>query len=410
MDAPLVALTSALKQSGLGRMMEHFARLFPDSHLKDIDFEQIGPGREVVISGRRVVNFGSDSFLGLDRDPRLHEALKRGIDQWGAHSGASRAFASVQANREAEAKIAKWLGTEDCVIYPSVTLANLGAIPGLIDKRDVIAVDEFAHNSIHDGVRLARGSGVRTLVFAHDDVGDLEKKLAAAEPYRFALVCVDGVYSMSGTLPPLQQLAQVCRTQKGILYVDDAHGTGVIGPQGIGVVREVLGTYDNTLVIGSLSKAYSCLGGFIGCPAGLKQQLKVRSNTYVFGGPIAPCYCEGIKFVVDVLSSPEYESLKKRLNDNLERFVSGAKSLGFEVVGGLTPIVTMPIGDEDATLLAGKYLFDRGFYVQSVIFPAVPFRAGVLRVQINANHETEQINGLLTTLSELKNIAHSMAA
>jgi 7-keto-8-aminopelargonate synthetase-like enzyme len=410
MDVPLVALMSALKQSGLGRMLEHFARQFPDAHLKDVDFESIGPGREVVIDGRRVVNFGCDSFLGLDRDPRLLEVLKRGIERWGAHSGASRAFASVAANREAEAKIARWLGTEDCVIYPSVSLANIGAIPGLVDKRDVIAVDEFAHNSIHDGVRLARGNGVRTLVFAHDDVNDLEKKLTAAQPYRFALVCVDGVYSMSGTVPPLSELAAACRRRNGILYVDDAHGTGVVGPRGIGVVRDTLGNYENTLVVGSLSKAFSCLGGFIGCPAGLKQQLQARSNTYVFGGPIAPCYCDGINWVVDLLSSPEYDQLRQRLRTNLHLFVQGAKTTGFEVVGGLTPIVTLPIGDEELTLLAGKYLFDRGFYVQSVTFPAVPFRAGVLRVQINANHESEQITGLLGALAELQDLSSSMAA
>lgn len=410
MDAPLDALTSALSKSGLGRVMDHYARLFPDSHLKDVDFEQFGPGREVVIRGSSVINFGSDSFLGLDRDPRLHEALKRGIDRWGSHSGSSRAFVGVKANHEAEAKLAQWLGTEACVIYPSVSLANIGAIPGLVDKRDIIAIDEFGHNSMQDGVRMARGQGVRTCTFAHDDVEDLENKLAAAAPYRFALVCVDGVYSMSGTFPPLKELADVCRRRNGILYVDDAHGTGVIGPNGIGVVRGALGSYDNTLVVGSLSKAFSCLGGFIGCPAKLKDQIRVRSNTYVFGGPIAPCYCEGINLVVDILTSPEYAQIIGRLRKNLDQFLAGACRIGFEVVGGLTPIVTLPIGDEDLTLFAGKFLFDRGFFVQSVIFPAVPYHAGVLRVQINANHEAAQIDGLLAALKALKAIEVSAAA
>lgn len=403
MDGPLESFVNSLNQSGIGRVLDQFARMFPDSHLKELEFEFIGPGREVVIHGRRVINFGSDSFLGLDRDPRVQDALKRGIDEWGSHSGASRAFASVRTNTKVENRLAQWMGCEDCLIYPSVTLANLGAIPGLVGKHDLIAVDEFAHNSIHDGVRLARGSGIRTVTFPHDNVGALDCILAQTK-FRFALVCVDGIYSMSGTKPPLVELDQVCRRRNAILYVDDAHGTGVIGPQGIGTVRETLGNYDNVLVAGSLSKAFSCMGAFIGCPSALKLQLKIRSNTYIFGGPVAPCYFEAITTVLDILQSREYAQLISNLHQNLTRFCDGAISQGFDVCGGHAPIVTLPIGDEELTLTLGKLLFDQGYYVQSVIFPAVPYRAGVLRIQINANHEPAQIDGLVAALGNAKTI------
>lgn len=405
MSLPVNSLAQSLRASGIGRMLEHFASAFPRDHLKDLVIDEVGLGRIVTVNGRSVVNFGCDSFLGLDQDVRVREALRAGIDRWGSHSGASRAFASVAANTDAEEKLAEWLGVEAAVIFPSVTLVNMGVIPGLVGKRDCLVADEYAHNSIQEGVRLARGAGVRTATFAHDDVKDLERILEKAEPYDHALVCVDGVYSMSGMLPPLEALADVCRRLRAVLYVDDAHGTGVVGPRGIGVVKQSLGGYENTLVVGSLSKAFSCLGGFIGCPASLKRQIKIRSNTYIFGGPVAPCYLEAIKVVVDILSSPEYDDLVGRLRNHVEAFCRGARDLGYEIMGGAAPIVSLFIGDEADTLRAGRFLFDQGYYVQSVIFPAVPYHAGVLRVQLNANHKSQEVEGLLSALTALRDAA-----
>src|SRR5262249_55833409 len=130
--APMDLLVRALRQSGLVRFLEHYAEMFPTGHLKDLVVDEIGPDRWIRVSGRKVVNFGSDSFLGLDQDARVQEAVIRGVHRWGTHNGASRAFSSVRANTEAEERLATWLGTEACLIYPSVTLANMGAIPGLV--------------------------------------------------------------------------------------------------------------------------------------------------------------------------------------------------------------------------------------------------------------------------------------
>ena len=167
-------------------------------------------------------------------------------------------------------------------------LANLGAIPGLVGKPDLLVVDEHAHNSIQEGAKIARANGVPLVSFSHCDPDDLERALTAAGSYRVAVVAIDGVYSMSGALPPLAELNNVCLDHNAVLYVDDAHGTGVLGPHGRGTVLEALGSYDNVLVVGSLSKAFSCAGGFIGCSAEMKQLLKMRSNTYIFGGPVPP--------------------------------------------------------------------------------------------------------------------------
>jgi 7-keto-8-aminopelargonate synthetase-like enzyme len=395
-------LASALRQNGLIRFIEHFAELFPTTHMKDMIVDRMGPNRIIEVAGRKVVNFGSDSFLGLDQDARVHDALRRGIRRWGSHNGASRAFSSVRANIEAEDKLAAWLGTEATLIYPSVTLANVGAIPGLVGRQDVLVVDEQAHNSIQEGAKLARANCTRVFFFSHCNPQALMKVLDEAGDYRCAVVAIDGVYSMSGELPPLAELNRVCLQRRAVLYVDDAHGTGVMGSKGRGTVLDALGNYDNTLVVGSLSKGFSCMGGFIGCTKEFKLLLKMRSNTYIFGGPVAPCYLEAICTVCDILDSPEYELLSARLRRNVGQLSRGLIGMGLVVLGGQTPILSVLIGDEEDTLNAGNYLFEQGFYVQSVTFPAVPYHAGVLRIQVNSNHLSDSINGLLDAMKSLK--------
>jgi glycine C-acetyltransferase len=401
---PMKKLAQAMRQNGLIRFIEHFAELFPTSHLKDLVVDEIGPGREVLVNNRRVVNFGSDSFLGLDQDARVQEAVRRGVTRWGTHNGASRAFASVRANEEAEIKIARWLGTPAALIYPSVTLANMGAIPGLVGRQDLLVVDEQGHNSIQEGAKIAKANGARLAFFSHCNACDLERVLQGNEPYRVAVVAIDGVYSMSGELPPLADLDRVARAHNAVLYVDDAHGTGVLGTQGRGTVLDALGTYENTFVIGSLSKAFSCAGGFIGCTEDFKKLLKMRSNTYIFGGPVVPAFLEGVCTVRDILMSGEYDLLRARLQRNLNQLATGLRNMNLAVLGGKTPIISVLVGDEADTLNAGMFLFERGYYVQSVGFPAVPYHAGILRIQVNANHESESIAGLLRAFAELRNV------
>jgi 7-keto-8-aminopelargonate synthetase-like enzyme len=396
-------LVKALRQSGLVRFLEHYAEMFPTGHLKDLVVDEIGPDRWIRVCGRKVVNFGSDSFLGLDQDARVQEAVIRGVHRWGTHNGASRAFSSVRANTEAEERLAAWLGTEACLIYPSVTLANMGAIPGLVGRQDLIVVDEHAHNSIQEGTKIAKANGVPVATFSHCNPKALEQVLKGAT-YRIALIAIDGVYSMTGALPPLVELNEVAKARNAVLYVDDAHGTGIMGRNGRGTVLDALGNYDNALVVGSLSKGFSCAGGFIGCSRDMQRLLKIRSNTYIFGGPVPPAYLEAICTVCDILASPEYDLLIGRLQRNLKRLTAGAQRLGLAVMGGETPIISVLVGDEAATLNAGNFLFENGYYVQSVTFPAVPYHAGVLRIQVNANHPTEAIDGLLNKLEALKKV------
>jgi 7-keto-8-aminopelargonate synthetase-like enzyme len=400
---PMDKLATAMRQHGLIRFFAHFAEHFAGSHLKDLTVDLLGPNREMTVNGHQVINFGSDSFLGLDQDRRVQDAIRRGLDRWGAHNGSSRAFSSVRSNIEAEEKLANWLGTEEVLIFPSVTLTNMGAIPGLVGRQDLLVVDEHAHNSIQEGTKIAQANGVRLVSFSHSDPTDLQRVLGNSS-YRLALVAIDGVYSMTGGLPPLADLNEVALANNAILYIDDAHGTGVLGTKGRGTVLDALGNYDNTFVVGSLSKAFSCFGGFVGCPEPFKYLLKMRSNTYIFGGPVPPPYLDAICVVCDILSSPEYELIRARLDNNLQRLARGTQELGLAVLGGQTPIISILVGDEEATLTAGHFLFEHGYYVQSVTFPAVPYHAGVLRIQANANHLPGAIGGLLGTLGELKEV------
>lgn len=401
-SSPMQRLVGTMRRSSIIRFIEHFAERFPGMHLKDLVVEEMGRHRQIVVGNQVVVNFGSDSFLGLDQDSRVKEAIRRGLEKWGTHNGASRAFASVRANVEAEEKLARWLGTEATLIYPSVTLANVGALPGLVGKQDLLVVDEQAHNSIQEGARLAKANGTRVVTFSHCDPRALEQALAHAGTYRVAVVAIDGVYSMSGELPPLADLNRVCLARNAVLYVDDAHGTGVIGKQGRGTVLDALGSYDNTLVVGSLSKGFSCAGGFIGCTREMQTLLKMRSNSYIFGGPVVPAYLEAVCTVCDILMSDEFEKLLGKLRVNLERLREGLTRLGLILYGGSTPILSVLVGGEEETLQAGRFLFDQGYYVQSVTFPAVPYHAGVLRIQVNANHTLEAIDGLLEAMARLQ--------
>src|ERR1700722_3394654 len=215
MSAPLDNLIESLSETGMTRFFRRMFDEFPDLLMKDMTVEAVRPDRMIRIRGKWVRNFGSDSFLGLDQDPRLKEAIERRVREGGTHNGTSRAFSSIAPNIEVEEKIAAWQGTEAALLYPSVTLANMGALPGLVTRHDVVVADQFAHNSIEEGTRLAKARGVRTAKFRHNRVDELYRTLRELRPFRHALVAVDGVYSMSGELPPLAEFQKVAREYDG---------------------------------------------------------------------------------------------------------------------------------------------------------------------------------------------------
>lgn len=398
---PIEQLKERLAEDRITRLALLFLDKYEGVHLKDQRIDWMDAHRRARMNGCEVYNFGSDSFLGLDQDPRVQKAIIQATEEWGTHNGASRAFSSVALCEEAERRLARWLDVPDTLIFPSVTLANTGLLPALAGKGDLLVVDRQSHDSVQQASLIAAGNGA-TLRELKTCSGEALREILAEEDYEGCVVAVDGVYSMTGGIPPLKELDEVTREFGGILYVDDAHGTAMIGPQGRGAADLALGSLDGVLMVGSLSKAFSCLGAFVTCDARLKRLLKIRSSTFIFGGPVPPPYLAGICAVCDIIESPEYEEILGRLKSLIRRLTDGIKKIGLSYSGGESAIVSVVVSDIDQTLLAGKWMFDRGFYVQSATYPAVPINRGLLRIQVNANHTVESIDGLLAALADLK--------
>ena len=387
-DSPMRLLAGALRQNGLVRFIDHFNKLFPDSrnHLKDLVVDRMGPDRIMEVEGRTVVNFGSDSFLGLDQDPRVQEAIRRGVETWGAHNGASRAFSSVRANADAEDKLAAWLGTEATLIYPSVTLANMGAIPGLVGRQDLLVVDEQAHNSIQEGAKIAKANGVRVVTFSHCDPAGLQESAGRGRRlsrgrrgHRRRLqhdrrTAAAGGAERSRPGPPGRAVRGRRPRHRRHRPAGPRHRAGRPGQ-----LRQHAG--DRLAVQGLLLPAASSA-------ARTNSSACSRCAPTPTSSAAPSCRPTWKRSAWSATSWRPASTtlLRARLDRNLGHLTNGLKALGLVVSGGVTPIISVLVGDEEDTLNAGQFLFEKGYYVQSVTFPAVPYHAGVLRIQVNANH------------------------
>jgi glycine C-acetyltransferase len=409
---PLHRIKARLHRDKFVRMCQGYMARLPDVHLKFLVADELGECRRMRVGDQELWNFGCDSFLGLDRDPRVQRAISDALPCFGTHNGASRAFSSVALCEEAERRLAKWLGVADTLIFPTVTLANLGLLPALAGRGSLLVVDRFSHDSVQQGAKLARAGGAE-LCELNPCRADALNRLLESRDADGCLVAVDGVYSMTGSTPPLAELDVAARRYGGCLYVDDAHGTGVTGPAGRGAAFATLGHLDKALMVGSLSKAFSCLGAFITCDPELKLMLKLRSSTFVFGGPVPPPYLAGVCAATDIIASAEGDALRSRLRGLVGRLTRGIRSLDMAMTGGESPIISVIVGEIETALVAGKWLFDRGFYVQSAHYPAVPLRGSSLRIQVNANHPPQAIDELLNALGDMKkalNLANPLTA
>jgi 7-keto-8-aminopelargonate synthetase-like enzyme len=219
-------------------MVEQYIARTGGVHLKDVTIGPMDDQRRMTVDGRQVVNFGCDSYLGLDRDPRIQKAFLESVPSWGLHSGASRMFYSVELYNEAERRLAEWMGVDDTLIFPSVSLANFGVLPGIVHPGDTLIVDRRSHDSLHQAAGVAASAGVRV----HTEIARTDILEPIVQPVGDAglVLAVDGVYSMTGDSPPLAELDLLLRRSGGTLYVDDAHSTGVVGPKGRGVAAEIL--------------------------------------------------------------------------------------------------------------------------------------------------------------------------
>src|SRR3954452_188757 len=367
-------------------------------------------GRMIRVGDQWLADFASCNYLGFDLDREIIDAVPAYLDAWGTHPSWSRLLGSPVLYEQIEERLTALLGCEDTLVLPTITHIHLSVIP-LLAASGTIFLDARAHKTIYDGCQAARARGAAVRRFRFEDPDHLDALLAAErDPTR--LVCMDGVNSMTGNPPDLRAFAEVCRRHGALLYVDDAHGFGVIGERradetspygmrGNSIVRYAGESYDTLVLVGGFSKSYSSLLAFIACPTEVKQMLKVAAPPYLYSGPSPVASLATVLAGFDVNERrgdeirAELHRLTKRVLDTLDRLdVQTPNHLGF-------PIIEIPISDHRRIDKVGRMLFDHGVYVTLAAYPLVRKGEGGVRLQLTAANTDAEIDRLIETLEEL---------
>jgi 8-amino-7-oxononanoate synthase len=375
-----------------------------DAVIEEID------GRMIRVGDQWLADFASCNYLGFDLDREIIEAIPAYLDAWGTHPSWSRLLGSPVLYEQIEERLTALIGSEDSLVLPTITHIHLSVIP-LLAASGTIFLDARAHKTIYDGCQAARARGAAVRRFRFEDPDHLDELLTAErDPTR--LVCMDGVNSMTGNPPDLPAFAAVCRKHGALLYVDDAHGFGVIGERGEGItnpygsrgnsiVRHFGESYDNLILVGGFSKSYSSLLAFIACPTAVKDLLKVAAPPYLYSGPSPVASLATVLAGLEVNEKrgdalrDELERLTRRTLDGLERldvFTPNRSGL---------PIIEIPLRDHGQIDSVGRFLFERGVYVTLAAYPLVPKDEVGFRVQLTAANTDAEVDMLLVALEEL---------
>ncbi len=345
-------------------------------------------GAWIVVDGKRVLNFCSNNYLGLANDPRLRAAAKKAIDDFGAGPAAVRTIAgTLTIHRELESRLAKFKGAEATIVFQSGFTSNLGTISALVGKEDVIFSDELNHASIIDGSRL---SGAKIVRYTHNDANALEDVIKKESGYRRALIISDGVFSMDGDIAPLPDLVAVAERHDILLMMDDAHGEGVLGRGGRGIVDhfKMHGRVD--IEIGTLSKAFGVVGGYVAGKKEIVEWLNQRGRPFLFSSALTAADTAACIAGVDILESST--ELVDRLWDNARYFKSEMKRLGFDTGKSETPITPIMLGEAALAQKFSRALFDNGVFGMAIGYPTVPQGKARIRVMISAAHTREDLD------------------
>ncbi|QIZ08817.1 glycine C-acetyltransferase [Priestia megaterium] len=347
-------------------------------------------GPVITINGRELVNLSSNNYLGLATDERLKKAANEAIEQYGVGAGAVRTInGTLKLHVELEEKLAEFKHTEAAIAYQSGFNCNMAAISAVMDKNDAILSDELNHASIIDGCRLSKAKIIRV---NHSDMEDLRAKAKAAKEsglYNKIMVITDGVFSMDGDIALLPEIVKIAEEFDLITYVDDAHGSGVLG-DGAGTVKH-FGLSDKIdFQIGTLSKAIGVVGGYVAGKKNLIDWLKVRSRPFLFSTSLTPADVAASKKSIEILM--ESTELNKKLWENGDYLKKGLKGLGFNIGNSETPITPCIIGDEALTQQFSKRLNDEGVYAKAIVFPTVPQGTGRVRNMPTAAHTKEMLD------------------
>jgi 8-amino-7-oxononanoate synthase len=385
------------------------AELSRSHPMSDAVVEQID-GRRIRIGEQWLADFASCNYLGFDLDPEIAAAIPAQVERWGTHPSWSRLLGSPALYPEIEERLTELLGCEDSLVLPTITLIHLSVIPVLAGAGTVF-VDRRAHKTIYEGCQFASVRGARVQRFEHDDADDLER-LLRKDRSRTRLICMDGVNSMTGNAPDLPAFARVARAHGALLYVDDAHGFGVIGERspdelsplgtrGNSIVRYFGETYDDLVLVAGFSKSYSSLAAFIACPTPIKELLKTAAPPYLYSGPSPVASLATVLAGFDV-NEARGDEIRASLWRKSARIVDHLAALGVHTPNhsGL-PIIEVPLAHHEQIGAVGKYLFDRGIYVTLAAYPMVPQREVGFRIQITAANTDAQVEHLASTLTEV---------
>ena len=355
-----------------------------------------------TVDGKKVLMFCSNNYLGLSNHPRLKEAAIKAVQTHGAGSGSVRPIAgTMDLHMELEKRLAKFKHAEASLVYQTGFAANAGLIPQLTGKEDLIISDELNHGSIIDGVRLSHADRA---VYKHTNMEDLERVLSEAEkhspPYRRILIITDGVFSMDGDLAPLDKIAKLGAEHGAMVYVDDAHGEGVLGEGGRGIVSHFkLSRRKVHVEMGTFSKAFGVVGGHISGSKDLVDFAYNKSRTWLLSGSHPPPVVAACTAAIDVL---EKEPLHvKMLWDNTWYFKKTMKDLGFDVGNSQTPITPVIVGESGVTKKLSSRLFEEGVFALPIVFPMVAKHKARIRTMMNAQLTKEDLDFAILSFEKI---------
>ncbi|MER2581931.1 MAG: pyridoxal phosphate-dependent aminotransferase family protein [Candidatus Competibacter sp.] len=369
-------------------------------------------GREIRIGDRWLTDWASCNYLGFDLDEEIIAAIPDYLARWGTHPSWSRLLGNPRLYAEIEEEMVALLGCEDVLLLPTITQIHMSVIPVLAGQ-GTIFLDGRAHKTIYDGAMVAAGYGATVFRFRHNDHEHLEEMIRILEPAKPWLIALDGVNSMTGNAPDLAAFERIAQEYDALLYVDDAHGFGVVGerspdepcPYGVkgnSLFRHQGVSYDKAVLVGGLSKAYSSLLAFLALPTQLKEALKVLAPPYLYSGPspVASLASTQVGLMVNRKRGDQYRADVWR---KTARILSALRDLGIKTPNesGL-PIIEIPLVDHQEIDPAGRFLFERGIYLTMAAFPLVPKHEVGFRVQVTAANSDAQVDHLIKVLAALR--------
>jgi 8-amino-7-oxononanoate synthase len=362
-------------------------------------------GPKVVMEGREVLMLGSNNYLGLSLDPRVREAAKKAIDEFGTSCSGSRFLnGTLSMHRELEEKLADWLGKEDATVLTTGYQTNTAGIGALVARGDVAVMDTNNHASLYDAV-LA--SGARIKRYKHSDAEDLDRVLGAMEDKSKAVI-TDGAFSMEGTLAPVDKYVALKEKHDFRLFVDDAHALGVMGPNGRGTA-EHFGVHDDVDVItGTFSKCFASIGGVVAGPKTAIDYVKHVGRAMIFSASMSPPQLgAALKSLEIIRSEPEH---RERVLANASRMRNAFKEMGFVTTDAPSPVVPIYVGDEIRALFVWRALYDRGVYTNVAIPPGVQVGQSLIRTSYMAVHTDEMLDRALEVFHEVGRMSELLAA